>query len=61
MLNDFPTIDEAEKLLPNAKKVADHLKLEYTEVPLYVGFISDKPISDKALQRGRELAEQYGW
>jgi hypothetical protein len=55
------TIAEVERLLPNAKKVADGLGVPHDDAPIYLGYISTTPPSPEVLERGRELAEKFGW
>lgn len=58
---DFPTIAEAEALLPNAKKVADALGVPYEDAPLVAGFVSTTPPPPEAFDLGRKLARERGW
>ena len=58
---DFPTIAEAECLLPNARKVAENMGMAPEETPLYVGFVSSEPPSAETLTKMREAAERAGW
>jgi hypothetical protein len=55
------TIAEAEKLLPQARKIAIGLNLPLDEAPLYLGLISDRAPSKEVIERGKELAKEYGW
>lgn len=55
------TIKQAKNLLPQAKRVADTLKVNYDEAPLSLGFISSDPVPKSAILRGEELAKKFGW
>lgn len=60
-MSNFPTITEAEQLLPKARAVADKIKANYDDAPLSLGFMSLKSPPESAFDKGRELAEKYGW
>jgi hypothetical protein len=50
-----------QAILEKAQEYCDKTGADPDETPWQAGFISTEPISLEEIQRGRELAEFYGW
>jgi hypothetical protein len=55
------SVAELLMLADNARKVCEGLGMNPANTPWVVGFINTGSISDEAIKRGKELAEEHGW
>ena len=50
-----------KQIVENGYKVCEGLGLNPQDTPWYIGLVSLDPPSEAVLERGRQLAEKYGW
>lgn len=55
------SVSAMQAILKKAQEYCDKNDWSPDDTPWHIGLISDEPISQRVIQRGKELAEEYGW